>query len=33
MRDAENVTVRLSDYRPPDYLIDNFPELEALIHA
>ncbi|MGD9979842.1 MAG: aminopeptidase N [Hyphomonadaceae bacterium] len=22
MRDAENVTVRLSDYRPPDYLID-----------
>src|SRR5690606_4638919 len=22
MRDAENVTVRLSDYQPPDYLID-----------
>jgi aminopeptidase N len=22
MRDAENVTVRLADYRPPDYLID-----------
>src|SRR5262245_21171859 len=22
MRDAEYVTVRLSDYRPPDYLID-----------
>src|SRR5690606_29047408 len=30
MRDAEAVTIRLSDYRPPDYLIDEMALVFAL---